>query len=513
MPRLILRSSAVLLIVALSNVAIAGDCYVVGDTSTNRLSKPLGSRQNPYGSLAAVQADTTCTVITALHSGSALDGGIVLRNGQKLEGKKGPGGELPALTNSTAANFGAGVVLARDNQLKHLHIMDTQHSSLLGWVPVTSLDFGGDVTIQNVLVTGANQSGAMHPHPDIAALGAGAPSILLASDTDTDITIKNSEIGEANVGSIEIFQLGGYGNVRISNTTVRDQGQLSEELELSPGIWVSALGDSSMDVAVIDTTVDNIGSKFQSNSDGIILVNSSTGTVTAEIDGYHYSNPDGDGQVGTSSGIEMGLIGAAGGSFDGTLKNSTFHGGTSIAVQILDQGGSGSNFLSAHIHDNEIYDPASSGIELDIGFGEAPYGTTFLTIEDNLVVNAGLNGIEVFSAVSPQNVLNVLVQRNTVINSAFAGLAFSQVAGASAATLNLDAGLGGLGSEGNNRIIDSQIADIVVQTFDCCELPPTPPFAVDAANNWWGSTSGPATVMELGGATVDVDPFLTSDPD
>ena len=68
------------------------------------------------------------------------------------------------------------------------------------------------------------------------------------------------------------------------------------------------------------------------------------------------------------------------------------------------------------------------------------------------------------------------------------------------------------GRQGQNRIIDSQIADIYVEAWDCCGFPPTPPFSVDAANNWWGSENGPATVIELGVATVDVTPFLTREP-
>ena len=71
---------------------------------------------------------------------------------------------------------------------------------------------------------------------------------------------------------------------------------------------------------------------------------------------------------------------------------------------------------------------------------------------------------------------------------------------------------GGLGSKGKNRIIDSQVADIIVQTFDCCGFPPTPAFEVNATNNWWGSDTGPAMVIENGNATVNVEPFLTKDP-
>ncbi len=484
-------------------------CYVSGDTSGNDTKKPLGSAKNPYDSLAAVAANSQCNKIIVLYSGVTLDGGIVLRDGQKLEGEKGPGGELPVITNSALPPQGYGVVLARNNQLKHLHIRDTQDSGIFGSaLLIPPYDFGGDVMIQSVLVTGANQSGSFEP-----LLGAAYPSIVLVPATDANITIKNSEIGAANVGSIGIFQLAGYGDVRISNTMVRDQGQLSDEFELSPGIWVAAVGDSSMDVVVVDTTVSNIGSEFQSNSDGLILVNSGTGKMTVKVDGYYYSNPDDGGQGGTSQGIEMGLIDALGASFDGVVTNSVIEGAYAGGIQVLNQSfdddSRNNNLLNVQIRDNEIYDCDGGGISLDIG--GSPFGSYFMTVENNLIVNTAFAGISFTNFISQQTLVEMLIQNNTVVGANY-GLAFEQVVGASVDSLSLDAGLGGLGSLGQNRIIDSQIADVFVEAFDCCGFPPTPPFSADAANNWWGSDSGPATVVELGGATVNVDPYLTTDP-
>jgi hypothetical protein len=66
----------------------------------------------------------------------------------------------------------------------------------------------------------------------------------------------------------------------------------------------------------------------------------------------------------------------------------------------------------------------------------------------------------------------------------------------------MDAGGGGLGSAGQNRIIGSGGADISVDAID-----------VTAEHNWWGSATGPAAVFEVNGGTADVTPFLTVDPD
>ncbi len=74
--------------VLLSGAATADEqCYVIGDTSGNKLSKALGSNQNPYGSLADVEADDSCQRINVLYSEVPLDGGIALRDGQRLRGE------------------------------------------------------------------------------------------------------------------------------------------------------------------------------------------------------------------------------------------------------------------------------------------------------------------------------------------------------------------------------------------------------------------------------------------
>lgn len=455
-------------------------CYVSGDTSGNDTKKPLGSAKNPYDSLAAVEANAQCDEIIVVWSGVTLDGGIALRDEQRLKGKKGPGGELPVITNSTIHLEGVGVILARDNRLKHLHIQDTQNSGILGGFGAQP--FGGDLVIQSILVTGANQSGEIFDPVNVIF----APSILLGSAADIDITIKNSEVGEANVASIVIYQLDGHADILIKKTMVRDQGEVSEDYEVSPGIAVLATGSSSLDVAVIDTTVHNIGGEFFSNSDGLLFLNVGSGAMTVNVDGYRYSNPDEGGYSGTSTGIEMGFFGSSGGgSFDGVVTNSVIEDAYAAGIQVLDQGGGGGNFLNVHIHDNEIYDTAAgSGISLDTR--DSPNGTHTVTIENNLIVNAGFAGISYGNFISQQTLVEMLIQKNTIIGATF-GLAFEQAVGASVASLNLDAGLGGLGSQGENRILDSQVADIYVEAFDCCGFPPTPPFTAEAANNWWGS--------------------------
>jgi len=466
-------------------------CYVIGDTSDSKPMHTYGSQQNPYGSLGDVQADPDCVVINVLYSDIPLDGGIVLKDGQRIEGKKSKKGALPKITNSA----GIGIILARNNRLKNLHVFDTW---LYGIAGSPEIQFtGGDIIIQKVLVTGANQSGGFD------AFGI-MSSLAIAPAEDMKLRIKNSEIGEANAPSIGIAQLNGHADIRISNTTVRDQGHIPGGNETSPGIAIVALGISSIDAAVLNTSVSNIGDGALSNSDGLLLLNQGSGAMNVKVDGYHYSNPDGGGALQTSTGIEMGFFASSGGgSFNGTVKNSVIEDAWYTGIQILDQYSGGGNTLTAQIKNNQINN-CGGGIQAFTSY--TPFSSMYVDISDNTIDTTddrgfGLgDGIEIAAVDGPANIFEARIEGNSVLNAAGDSLIFV-LRNASVQSAQLDAGLGGLGSAGQNRIIGGAGANIVSDGFE-----------VSAANNWWGSDTGPAVVVELNGGTVDVDPFLTTDP-
>jgi len=429
------------------------NCYVSGDTSGNNTNKPIGGSKNPYGSLAAVQA--------------------------------------PIITNSSpASNGGLGVNLSSDNVIKHVHIKDTWASGVFG------LHFG-KLTIQNSHVTGAGQSGTFLPLPD--AENMAWPNIFLLSAINTDININHSDFGESIGASLMVVQIGGHGQVQIDTVTVSDQGVLDPDAFMpSQGIGISTHGAASVDVLIKDTSVSDIGGG-NSNSDGIYLINSSSGDFVAEIDGYSYINPDGDGGH-SATGLEIGLNFAVGGSFTASVKNSVIEGSATCGIQVLDLGGVGGNTLDVKLQDNllignatgvcgwQAHDPGTSLTDFSLDMkGNAIYGSTFVGID-----------LWVYGPISS---FDVLLEGNTVVNSGIIGL-WPRLNGNVTGSYNVDAGLGALGSTGQNRIIGSGTYDVLSEGMD-----------VTAANNWWGSATGPSSVLALDGATVVVDPFLTIDPD
>jgi hypothetical protein len=440
-----------------------------------------------------------------LYSGVVLDGGISLRDGQELIGQPGSSKALPIISNTSAAsNDGHGVRLGSNNSITNLHISGVYNSAVIG-------EDVGNLSIQNSLITGFGLSEqTVFVLPTLFRPGGfaevGPPGIGIESSADVRIRVSETEIRDGNGTSIGIGALSGHADIEIEYVTVRDQNHLADA-EISPGISVASVGVSSVDLKVQNTSVSNIGAGL-SNSDGLALVALESSTMKVFVDEYSYLNPDGDGG-GSATGMEMGVFFGTGASFEGTVKNSHIQGSTSTGIQVLDQAPGGSNQVIAHVHDNEVHDSVV-GIQLALGFGAAN-GTSMMTIDSNLVVNPSFAGIHFINGFEQQTFVDLLIQRNTVMNALF-GLRFEQGVGGSVASLNLDAGLGRLGSQGRNRIIGSQAADIYVEAFDCCGFPPTPTFTVEAANNWWGSDTGPAQVIEAGGATVDVTPFLTEDP-
>jgi hypothetical protein len=481
-------------------------CYVSGNPEYNehkhQNNHQLGSDKIPYSTLAEVVADGICQHIHVLYSDTALDGGIILRDGQKLTGEKGKDGKLPIITNSTfATTFGMGVILAKNNEVKNLHFKDTQNSSIFGSFQIQP--FEGKLKLDNVIITGANQAGLFNP--GLGGVTAN-PSVLLVSIENIDISIKKSDIGQSNVGSIIIYSQGGHTDVAIKETNIHDQAQLSENHEQSPGITIIAVENSSITASLKKVKVDNIGSEFNSNSDGLVLLNQGTGHMSIEVDEYHFTNPDGGGKIGTSTGIEMGFFDSiGGGSFNGVVTNSVIEDAWFTGIQVLDQLSGGNNTLTAEIRNNKIKNCAEG---ISGGVVASPNSSMFLDITDNVIDSPKDRGegrqlgggISIGAYHGDVDIVEAYLENNVIVNAETIGLAFA-LFNATANSILLDAGLGELGSAGQNSIVDSGVFDISSDGV-----------AVSAAGNWWGSEAGPASINEVNGGTIDITPFLLANP-
>src|SRR6185436_7713395 len=109
---------------------------------------PDGTKGHPFVSLADIErcapAGATITVLPAL-STAPLDGGIRLKDRQKLLGVKLDVGQLPArLTNTTGT--GDAITLAHGNEVGHLHIDSPAGAGIFG-------DNANGVLLHDLLLT------------------------------------------------------------------------------------------------------------------------------------------------------------------------------------------------------------------------------------------------------------------------------------------------------------------------------------------------------------------------
>lgn len=473
-------------------------CFVIGDTSENQFRFAPGSRLNPYGSLQEVEANTTCKKIVVLYSETTLDGGIQLADGQKIVGRKGPNGELPKITNTTERVVGAGIRLAQDNTVKRLHVLDTTSSAILGGSNFPPL-VGGEIVLQGLKVSGANQAGVFLPQ------GIAQASILIGATQDTRVQIRRSTVGDARVTSIAHYQLAGKGALTVDRTTVQNQTQLSEQFELSPGIFAFLAGSADLDFKVTNSTVTNVGSEFASNSDGVLLAHQSSGHAEVFINKLRYSNPENRGYNGSSTGIELATSSAQpGATMAGSITNSNIDGAFLAGIQVIDDDPIGSATVDVTVARNRI---TNTLLGIDSIVDEAQNGHYSLTVINNYIETAPREGADdpvgflfrLCCTDQAQDSVNLLLERNTIKTSGF-GLLFYNF-GALLNSSNIDAGWGNLGGSGKNRIFAA--GDTQIEALD---------LDVIATNNWWGTADGPQRVVESGEGSVDVEPFLIRDP-
>ncbi|MDQ2994644.1 MAG: hypothetical protein M3R00_06825, partial [Pseudomonadota bacterium] len=115
---------ASLFAVGTTNAYASKSCFVkFGGTGNGT------SASKPYGSLQQVENNNSCKVIHVLPGTSPLDGGITLKDGQKLFGSvddNAPQQDLPTISNTTNADIlqaGPVIRLANNNSVKNLNLL------------------------------------------------------------------------------------------------------------------------------------------------------------------------------------------------------------------------------------------------------------------------------------------------------------------------------------------------------------------------------------------------------
>ncbi|WP_141717601.1 hypothetical protein [Nocardia altamirensis] len=240
-----------------------------------------GTETAPFNTLQAVQqasgAGDTIVVLPAPLGTPPLDGGIALKQGQRLVGRVAPG-SVAAIANTTPANDGDAVRLAPDTEVRDLTVTSAQRGGIYGRNVGTTVVSGNTVTATN---RACHDGFIVQPFPPMLGVPFGmslpvAPNLVGLNNGWAGIMI-DSDIGA--------------GALTIERNTVRDT-------PCGDGIDVRTTGTARVTATLADNLTENINQGLAKLS-VLAMGMQSTGTssLTATVRGNTQRNialPDND---------------------------------------------------------------------------------------------------------------------------------------------------------------------------------------------------------------------------
>jgi hypothetical protein len=178
-----------------------------------------GTQERPYGTLALAQADFTWKTLVVYYSNLPLDGGIVLKDGQRIVGK---GIYKPLITNTNMGTNGGIGVMVEDGSvcIQNVQIDATQSSAI-------NYDNADNLSLYCVLVTQSNQAGLTVP-------------VGNTFSTTGTFLFNNVEVGAIH------GQNANNGTTKLVNVEVRD-------ITTGPGIYDSPFNSAHRDLIVLNS--------------------------------------------------------------------------------------------------------------------------------------------------------------------------------------------------------------------------------------------------------------------
>ncbi|MDX6587500.1 MAG: hypothetical protein QOI31_1973 [Solirubrobacterales bacterium] len=510
-----------------------------------------GSRRAPFGSLAAAEeASRRGDRIIVRRSSDVLDGGIVLKRGQHLVGRKKP---------QIADADGDAVVLASRTRVRGLRIVAAARGGIYG-------ENVSRVLIKNNDVSGHNTSCTPGFHippfevpttlPDIGipigeGLLNGWAGIMVDADRGTRrIAITGNRVHDAECGDgidVRAFESARV-RARIAKNDVSDlrQGpnlesvlaigvQASDGAKVrakitrnsesglgndedagvgpegadSEGVFINPVGPSIVRARVNRNTYTHVAGRGGFSANGLEFVTMGDGARGyVSVRNSEFSETPGDVleqlALGTNGTLRLklanveatGSTGAAGSGFGNTFIIPGNNGDCLLSAS----GGAG-NVVTLDARDVTLTDCANNGLTFgsSVANGSGPTRRLRMSLEDSTLTGNQGNNLRIGN-VSELDNLKVLVEDSNLSDAE--GLASITPANASFEDLGsttagaIDLGGGTLGSAGRN-CLDGGILGAALLNYD-----------VTAESNYWG----PAVLALPIGGTLDSDPTLAQPP-
>ena len=308
----------------LSGMLVTNGCHTVlqdtddsDDTSIwyvqqNQLSNQkieAGTRAEPFHSLETAEQISkpgdTIRILPSPVSSNPLVGGIILKEGQILEGLSENNRRAQITNTQVNHHEGDAVKLANNSIVRNLHIVQSAGHAIVGrnvhgiavennWIQ------GGNGSDLTSVTTGATASLGVLEFPK------GIISLFHSSNDslDSENRIINNTISGTASNNAKLFRLNGPGisihtrgptesTLYASNNKISDLGAGFQR----SGMLIDTQDNSQLSLTIEDTTVSNAFS----SSDGIILIAQNDSSISGAIRRYHYkgsSSPSGVGNNG-----------------------------------------------------------------------------------------------------------------------------------------------------------------------------------------------------------------------
>jgi hypothetical protein len=521
-----------------------------------------GTRDKPFLSLQAVEvASQAGDTIRVIPSGKPLDGGIQLKDGQRLIGlgdavtKSTSSGVRATITNTTSARYdGDAIRLANNNLVENIHIDGATRSGIFG-VNATGAQIRGNLVTNN-MIQGNNlprlealwpagfvlyQSQGNH-FGGITLLSCGpAPTSYCATHASTrpgvastaQVVISNNVIRDSNLEGIMLLtDTGVTANYTVTSNEVRNLSlHLPRPESLTPPVGIVrsraftliALNRSNVTLNMSGFRADTLAPPGNYASDGVVLLTGGDGPiVNAHLSDLVILNSDRTGEVNNGDSIEIQHRGASNAVLNVDITRADLRDPASANIKVLEASNPSNGAYDISVRDSVLSNgnPAG-GPDAQIRFSGASTGTKAFKLAVRNTKISGIGGAIGIANANNLETLNVLVE-----NSSFSDLtqpadkppvsaiSVSHPADRALGAAVVDLGGGSLGSKGRNRIVNKTQLEISVSNANMS----TPPVKVNASNNYWGggapvmTPATPADVSLSGNVTFNAATHLKTDP-
>lgn len=247
------------------------------------------SLTNPVGSSVILESVSQFgDTIYLIPADSALDGGLMLKFGQRLIGLTA-GGHKPVITNSDSTrNNGIGIILGGNNRISNVRIEGAFASGIYGYETA-------DIHIDGVVIHGANQSESFidAKYPNLPGSLPHGGMVFVHSESSAKVNVTSSIVSAAaGFGIVSITSDAAVSSLSVSDTQVEGGTKIGF---FDAGI--SALVQGPVARVDLDVTNSQVWGRLSRSGRNIMVVASGGAQAHARVERVYSGRTGQDGIV------------------------------------------------------------------------------------------------------------------------------------------------------------------------------------------------------------------------